>query len=47
MKIYLSKPASYTKTNSTDKYDLALKDMCSMVTKPNQKAIETIVDHIK
>lgn len=31
----------------SDKYDAALKDMNSMVTKSNQKAIETIVDHIK
>lgn len=47
MKIYLSKPSSYNKTTQSDKYDAALKDMNSMVTKSNQKAIETIVDHIK
>lgn len=47
MKIYLSKPSSYNKTMQSDKYDAALKDMNSMVTKSNQKAIETIVDHIK
>lgn len=47
MKIYLSKPSTYNKTMQSDKYDAALKDMNSMVTKSNQKAIETIVDHIK